>query len=104
MTMGIDVSVESESGEIQDEILDPRNLTEKLLPDIDDGASPCLRFVDQDGETVFNQVQITFLARELETRLRAVAKSDLKEHAEALLKLIKSTEGEAHTYVRFSAE
>ena len=31
--MGIDLRVESESGEVQDELLDDNNLTEKLLPE-----------------------------------------------------------------------
>jgi hypothetical protein len=63
--MGIDLRIESESGEVQDEVLDDKNLTERLLPDHDDPASPCLRYVDQDGDTVFNQLQLPVLLQEL---------------------------------------
>lgn len=102
--MGIDVRVETESGEVQDEVLDDRNLTEKLLPDREDGASPCLRFVDPFGDTLFNQIQIPFVIKELETRLRAAVKPEVKTHCEAILKVVTATVGEDHTYVRFSGE
>jgi hypothetical protein len=102
--MGIDVRVESESGEVQDEILDDRNLTESLMPERDDNGSPCLRFVDRDGDTVFNQLQLPVLIAELERRLRGATRPEVKDHGQAMLKLFKATEGEEHTYVRFSGE
>jgi hypothetical protein len=102
--MGIDVRVETESGEVQDEVLDDRNLTEKLLPDREDGSSPCLRFVDPFGDTLFNQIQIPLVVKELETRLRATTKPEVKAHCEAILKVVSETVGEEHTYVRFSGE
>jgi hypothetical protein len=102
--MGIDLRVESESGEVQDEILDDDNLTEKLLPDQDDAASPCLRFVDRDGDTVFNQLQLPILLKELEIRLRAVRSPDVMSHGTALLNLLKSALDQEHTYLRFSGE
>jgi len=102
--MGIDVRVETESGEVQDEVLDDQNLTERLLPDREDGTSPCLRFVDPFGDTLFNQIQIPFVVTELEKRLRGPAKPDAKSHCEAILKAVKASVGEAHTYVRFSGE
>ena len=102
--MGIDVRVESESGEVQDEVLDDNNLTEKLLPDREDGTSPCLRFVDPFGDTLFNQIQIPLVVKELEARLRASTKIEVKSHCEAILKVVSATVGEEHTYVRFSGE
>jgi hypothetical protein len=102
--MGIDLRVESESGEVQDEILDDHNLTEKLLPEYDDATSPCLRFVDRDGDTVFNQLQLPTLLKELEIRLRAVRAADVKDHGTALHTLLKSALDQEHTYVRFSGE
>jgi hypothetical protein len=102
--MGIDVRVETESGEVQDEVLDDTNLTEKLLPDREDPTSPCLRFVDPFGDTVFNQIQIPLVVTELQTRLRGALKPDAKAHCEAILKAVKAATGEDHTYVRFSGE
>jgi hypothetical protein len=102
--MGIDVRVETESGEVQDEVLDDGNLTEKLLPDREDGASPCLRFVDPFGDTLFNQIQIPLVIAELEKRLRGSAKPEVKAHCEAILKSLRAATGEEHTYVRFSGE
>jgi hypothetical protein len=102
--MGIDVSVETESGEVQDEVLDEGNLTEKLLPDREDGTSACLRFVDPFGDTLFNQLQIPFVVAELEKRLRTFVKPEVKAHCEAIIKAVKAAEGEEHTYVRFSGE
>lgn len=102
--MGIDVRVETESGEVQDEVLDDNNLTEQLLPDREDGTSPCLRFVDAFGDTLFNQIQIPLVVKELEKRLRGSAKPDVKAHCEAILKVVLAAAGEEHTYVRFSGE
>jgi len=102
--MGIDLRLESESGEVQDEVLDDDNLTEKLLPDNDDVTSPCLRFVDRNGDTVFNQLQIPVLLRELETRLRGVRHPDVKSHGTALINLVKSAQDLDHIYIRFSGE
>ncbi len=102
--MGIDVRVETESGEVQDEVLDDGNLTEKLLPEREDATSPCLRFVDPFGDTLFNQLQIPLVIKELETRLRGPVRSEVKTHCEAILKAVRAATGEAHTYVRFSGE
>ena len=74
------------------------------MPDHDDTTSPCLRYVDRDGDTVFNQLQLPVLMQELENRLRAARKPDLKNHGTALLNLIKSAQDQDHTYVRFSGE
>lgn len=102
--MGIDVRVETESGEVQDEVLDDGNLTEKLLPDREDGSSPCLRFVDPFGDTLFNQLQIPLVVTELEKKLRGSVKGEVKAHCEAILKAVRAAAGEEHTYVRFSGE
>jgi hypothetical protein len=104
-TMGIDIRVETESGEVQDEVLDDENLTEKLLPDREDGSSPCLRFVDPFGDALFNQIQLPFLIAELQKRLQhGSAKGSVRAHGEAILQAVKAAVGEAHTYVRFSGE
>jgi hypothetical protein len=100
--MGIDICVETESGEVQDEVLDVGNLTEKLLPDREDLSSPCLRFVDPFGDTLFNQIQIPLVIKELEVKLRGQAKPEVKAHCEAILKALRAAIGEEHTYVRFS--
>ena len=102
--MGIDVRVETESGEVQDEVLDDGTLTEKLLPDREDASSPCLRFVDRDGDTLFNPIQIPFVIAELEKRFRGALKPEVKAHCEAILKAVKAAAGEEHTFVRFSGE
>jgi len=75
-----------------------------LLPDREDASSPCLRFIDPFGDTLFNQIQIPLVVAELEKRLRASGKPEVKAHCEAILKAVRAATGEEHTYVRFSGE
>ena len=99
--MGIDVRVESESGEVIAEIGDAHGWTKALLPHLTDSESYCLRFVDRCGDAVFNQFQIPFLITEVRRRLDQIREPAKREHAEEILRLIESAQGKSHTYVRF---
>ena len=97
--MGIDVQIESETGEVEDLVADVEDLTEQLLPGME--SSPCLRWVDPYGDTIFNQIQIPHLVTELEGAASVATEPNVRAHAEAVLKLVRRAKAKIHTYVRF---
>lgn len=58
--MGIDAKLQTEDGRILQEVFDPEDILQRLLP-FNDESSSCLRFVDPYGDTTFNQLQIPVL-------------------------------------------
>ena len=98
--MGINVRVESERAEVQAEVLDPQNLTAKLVA-ASKPTSCCLRFINPYGDTIFNILQLPVLVQELERVLASVSDPQLQAHARAVLDLANQAKGEAHTYLRF---
>ena len=98
---GIDVRWENEHGEALGVVDDPHNLLECLLPDPPDTSSCCLRFIDRDGDTVFNQLQMPQLAAELEYRAKIPLDAAAQEHLHALLDLVRSADCQVHTYIKF---
>jgi hypothetical protein len=99
--MGIDVRVESESGELIEELLDLDELVESLLPDFDDETSVCLRLIDPYGDTVFNQGQLPVFIRDLSLAIQNANNPDAKEFGEKLLSLAERANGQVHTYLKF---
>jgi hypothetical protein len=100
--MGIDVVVESESGEVLGKMLDPGNRLVRALnlPGLE--ATACLRFIDPYGDTIFNRLQIPHLVAELQA-LRANVNDALVQHLEGVLELIRGVH-EPHLYVRFRGD
>jgi hypothetical protein len=64
--LSIDLYMEDEEGTSQGEVPDPHDLTGRIVALAGHEGTVCLRFVDPDGNTVFNQFQILALIRELE--------------------------------------
>ena len=98
--MGIDIRVESENGVVKAQLDDPHDLTSQLLADYNDERSPCLRWVDPYGDTVFNQLQLPHLIAELEAARSSATDAQVRAHAEAALTLVRRAK-QIHTYVRF---
>jgi hypothetical protein len=65
--MSIDLYMEDEEGISQGEVLDPQDLTGRIVALAGHQGTACLRFIDPEGNTVFNQFQIPLLIRELES-------------------------------------
>jgi len=98
--MAINIRVESELGEVGAELLDPQNLTAKVVA-ASEPTSRCLRFVDPYGDTTFNSLQLPVLAQELECVLAFVSDPQLQAHARAILDLANQARAEVHTYLKF---
>jgi hypothetical protein len=83
--------MEDEDGNSLGEVLDPGDLTGRIVALAGHRNTVCLRFVDPYGNAVFNQLQIPALIRELEAarvyvtqeRLASLGESELKNAQEA---------------------
>lgn len=89
--MSIDVFLEDEDGAALDEVLDPDDLTGRIVAVAGHRGTVCLRFIHPEGNTVFNQLQISTLIRELEAargyvteeRLALLGRSELESARQA---------------------
>lgn len=99
--MGIDARIETESGELIEELLDIENLLERLLSDYNDETSICLRFVDPYGDTIFNQGQLPVFIQELSLAIEGAADSSAKVHGRKQICLAEKANGQAHTFLKF---
>lgn len=98
--MGLDAFLEDEFGEQLDSFLDEAGLLAASIPSGNAGY-PMLRYVDVEGVTVFNRLQLAVVIPELE-RLAAAA-AGAPEALPALsrvLKMAKKAAAEPHLYLR----
>ena len=97
--MPLAVQIQDENGQRIGEIWGhPRSTALLVHPDSD---TTCIRFVDPDGDTTVNQLQLPILLQEVAS-LAKEAPDDLARGA--LLSLLKFLEGardQEHTYVKF---
>lgn len=99
--MGFDIRLEDERGKKLDEVGDPLNLLQALLPSPKDESFACLRFVDPYGDTTFNRPQIEALVAELE-RIRAKATTrGEQELLDRIKRLAQRCQSEPHLYIKF---
>ncbi len=101
--MGIDCRVENEDGGVLNGLPDSQSLVAFLLSQNDStiGETVCLRFIDQYGDTTFNQMQIPVLLEELRGAVLRCTNLEARAHGEKLAALVATAEGEMHTYVKF---
>ena len=97
--MGLDVSLEDEFGEELGSIEDQDGGLAAAWP-TGDQAYPLLRFVDAEGTTVFNRLQLAAALPEFEAFVRA-APPELRSIAESLLRFARKAASEPHLYLRF---
>ena len=101
--MGIDCRVEDEDGGFLNGLPDSQSLVAFLLTPHDStvGEMVCLRFIDEYGDTTFNQLQIPLLLRELRGAVHRCTNLEARAHGAKLESLVATAEGEMHTYVKF---
>jgi len=99
--MGIDVRIVDESGRELSCLLDPQNLTKKLLPDVSDGRFHCLRFIDLYGDTVFNRYQLPVVIAEIEIMLKGTKDEKVRVHGTAIIELARRALNDVHQYLKF---
>ena len=99
--MGIDLYWEDEEGNVLSSVDDPKFIFARFLATAQLSNTTCLRFIDQYGDTIFNQLQTPVLISELEKNLEFVPTLDVAEHIEKILLLARRSNGEIHTYLKF---
>ena len=96
--MGIDVRLENENAEpIGEPINDPANHFANAVANT---SGSCLGFVDPYGNTVFNQLQLPVLIRELES-LDDGLSSAAAAHVSKVITLLPGGLDSPHVYARF---
>jgi hypothetical protein len=99
--VGLSVVLETEDGEAIESVDDPTNILHRLLPRHDDESYSLLRFIDWDGDTVFNRMQIpTFIVEWQRIKPRAGDERDLSLLAQ-VEKLAERCLEEPHQYLKF---
>ncbi len=101
--MGIDCRIQHEDGEVLKQLNDPKSWVANLLQltSIAVRNSVCLRFIDEYGDTTFNQLQIPVLLKELQDILPHCDDAESRAHAQALIAFVSKANGETHTYLKF---
>ena len=99
--MGINIAIVTETGHEIELLPDPNNLTKALLLNSPDAGSPCLRFVDPYGDTIFNSLQIPLLIGELEETFSRLSNEEAKVHAANIVALARRAMQDVHKFVKF---
>ena len=70
----------------------------------DHTGTACLRFIDENGDAVFNQFQIPVLLGELRALRTPLLDAELVSVLDDLVSRVESAEGKVGVYVRFSGD
>ncbi|MHC4253429.1 MAG: hypothetical protein ACYS9X_30295 [Planctomycetota bacterium] len=99
--MGIDLHWIDEDGSALEQVPDTRNALYRSLASADVSNTVCLRSIDPYGDTVFNQLQIPVLVKELKAlRDQRGPQSGLQ----TFIDLAQRSVGEVHTYLKFHGD
>lgn len=96
--MGLDAYLEDEFGGELDSFLDDGGVLAAAMPTGDE-AYPMLRYVDVEGVTAFNRLQLAVVIPELE-RLMEKAEPNTKHALSRAHKMAKKAAAEPHLYLR----
>lgn len=98
--MGLDAHLEDEFAEQLDSFFDEGGLLAASIPSGNPGY-PMLRYVDVEGVTVFNRLQLAVVIPEIERLLAAAADApEAKPAIARVLKMAKKAAAETHLYLR----
>jgi hypothetical protein len=97
--MGLDVYLEDEFGEEIDLFIDEGGILAAAIPS-GDASYPMLRYVDIEGVTAFNRLQLAAVIPELE-RLEAAnaGMANTKQAIGRVIKLARKAAAEPHLYL-----
>lgn len=99
--MSVFVSIEDQDGELLSKCFEVKRVFRHFKA-IEN--SVCLIYVSEDEDSMFNQLQISNLIKELEVLEAKEIKADEKEELDQVIKAVKKIQGKKNTYVRFYGE
>ena len=97
--MGLDILWEDERGQILERCPTQFNPWQYINAPEDILRTCCLRFIDEYGDTKFNQLQLPVLLEELEALLPQSQDSTARHALESLIVFIRKAHGSIHTYI-----
>jgi hypothetical protein len=98
--MGLNIELQTESGEMIETVVDYKNVLHRLLPPY--GTASCvLSGIDWYGNTVFNRLQVKQFLDEWEELFRKT--SDMEEHLllDGIKRLALRCQDDVHLYLKF---
>jgi hypothetical protein len=98
---GLDLFWEDEHGQILEKCPAQFNVWDYIENPNEVGGSCCLRFIDEYGDTTFNQSQIPVLIGELEELIPKSKSEKASQSLQALVGFARHAEGKIHTYLKF---
>lgn len=100
--LGLDAYLEDEFGGELDSFLDEGGLLAAAIP-AGNAGYPMLRYVDIEGVTAFNRLQLAVVVLELE-RLSQAAQPNAKPAISRVLKMAKKAAAEPHLYLSLQGD
>ena len=99
--MALLIALENEFGEKIENIGDTENIFQNALTKNDEEIYELLKYVDLYGNTVFNNLQMDNLIKDLNYLLKNVKNESEKEIIEAIYLLCKKCKNGVHLYIKF---
>ena|SRR5437762_2949813 len=99
--MGLDIDLQDEFGHTLGSTGDPTNILHRLLPDLNDRAFPLVRFIDWNGNTVFNRLQMDEFLEEWERVTKKAHRQDELKLLAEIRDLAKQCRSAVHLYLKF---
>jgi hypothetical protein len=104
--VGVDVRLETENGEVVDEVGDPRNVFVHMLPGSASDYT-LLRYIDPYGHTVFNRMQMPDFLADLQSLRSSSESSEQTEIIDRIQQLAERSRDDPHYagyLLRFSGD
>jgi hypothetical protein len=98
--MGVDVHLQTETGEILQSCFDPQSLVPAMLSQLDASRTTFLSSIDIYGDTTFNRAQAAELVDEL-SNIRPTLDAETKAHVDLIIKLVAIVQSEPNRYITF---
>jgi hypothetical protein len=102
--MGIDVKRETEYGEQEEVVFDPKGLFPALLNRCRNYSWRLIQYIDLHGDTIFNQLQVPVLLDELRELTEQTQSDEERTFLKAVLDLVEGSKNQVHTHVRFCGD